>query len=40
MKKAFLLTLSLALSNAYAVENNLILEEKFPKKLSDFFFYG
>ena len=39
MKKAFLLTLSLALSNAYAVENNLILEEKFPKKLSDFSFF-
>ena len=39
MKKAFLLTLSLALSNAYAVESNLILEEKFPKKLSDFSFF-
>ena len=39
MKKAFLLTLSLALSTAYAVENNLILEEKFPKKLSDFSFF-
>ena len=39
MKKAFLLTLSLALSNVYAVENNLILEEKFPKKLSDFSFF-
>ena len=39
MKKAFLLTLSLALSNAYAVEKNLILEEKFPKKLSDFSFF-
>ena len=39
MKKAFLLTLSLALSNVYAVEDNLILEEKFPKKLSDFSFF-
>ena len=39
MKKAFLLTLSLVLSNVYAVENNLILEEKFPKKLSDFSFF-
>ena len=39
MKKAFLLTLSLVLSNAYAVENNLFLEEKFPKKLSDFSFF-
>ena len=39
MKKAFLLTLSLALSSAYAVEKNLILEEKFPKKLSDFSFF-
>ena len=39
MKKAFLLTLSLALSSVYAVEDNLILEEKFPKKLSDFSFF-
>ena len=40
MKKAFLLLLtSIVINSLYAVDNNLILQEKFPKKLSEFSFF-
>ena len=40
MKKAFLLLLiSIVINSVYAVDNDLILQEKFPKKLSEFLFF-
>tara|TARA_Y100000766_G_scaffold63735_1_gene53053 strand:+ start:4691 stop:5728 length:1038 start_codon:yes stop_codon:yes gene_type:complete len=40
MKKAFLLLLtSIVINSMYAVDNDLILQEKFPKKLSEFLFF-
>ena len=40
MKKASLLiSIVLFINNIYAIDNDLILQEKFPKKLSDFAFF-
>ena len=39
MGKIFLLVLFCIATKAFAVESSLILEEQFPKKLSDFSFF-
>ena len=38
-KTSLLLLIVFSITSAYAVDNELILEEKFPKKLSDFHFF-
>ena len=38
-KTSLLLLIVFSITSLYAVDNELILEEKFPKKLSDFHFF-
>ena len=38
-KTSLLLLIVFSIKSLYAVDNDIILEEKFPKKLSDFHFF-